>query len=44
MGILMKVDQLLIDYCIMLKVRNHKRNLVVAYYDYQKAYDKVHHY
>lgn len=37
------VDQLLIDNCIMDEVRNHKRNLAVAYYDYQKAYDRVHH-
>jgi hypothetical protein len=37
------VDQLLIDNCIMEEVRTYKRNLVVAYYDYQKAYDKVHH-
>ena len=27
----------------MSEVRNHKRNLVVAYYDYQKVYDKAHH-
>ena len=37
------VVQLLIDNCIMDEVRSHKRNLAVAYYDYQKAYDKVHH-
>ena len=37
------VDQVLIDNCIMPEVRNHKRNLAIAYYDYQKAYDKVHH-
>jgi len=37
------VDQLLIDNCILEEVREHKRNLAVAYYDYQKAYDKVHH-
>ena len=37
------VDQLLIDNCIMEEVRTHKRNLAVAYYDYRKAYDMVHH-
>ena len=37
------VDQLLIDNCIMEEVRTHKRNLAVAYYDYCKAYDMVHH-
>ena len=42
-GVLGTVDQLLIDNCIMDEVRNNKRNLAVAYYDYQKAYDKVHH-
>ena len=42
-GVLGTVDQLLIDNCIMSEVRSHKRNLAVAYYDYQKAYDKVHH-
>ena len=42
-GVLGTVDQLLIDNCLMSEVRNHKRNLVVAHYNYQKAYDKVHH-
>ena len=37
------VDQLLTDNCIMEEVRTHKRNLAVAYYDYRKAYDMVHH-
>jgi hypothetical protein len=37
------VDQLLIDNCIMDEVRSYHRDLAVAYYDYQKAYDKVHH-
>ena len=36
-------DQLLIDNCIMEEVRTHKRNSAVAYYDYRKAYDMVHH-
>ena len=42
-GVLGTVDQLSIDNCIMEEVREHRRNLAVAYYDYQKAYDKVHH-
>ena len=37
------VDQLLIDNAIMIEVRDHHLNLAVAYYDYQKAYDMVHH-
>ena len=37
------VDQLIIDNCIMEEVRRHRRNLAVAYYDYKKAYDSVHH-
>ena len=37
------VDQLIIDRCIMEEVKQHHRNLVVAFYDYKKAYDKVHH-
>ena len=42
-GVLGTVDQLLIDKCIMDEVREHKRDLAVAFYDYRKAYDKVHH-
>ena len=42
-GTLGTVDQLLVDECIMQQVRQHKRNLAVAYYDYKKAYDMVHH-
>ena len=41
-GVLGTGDQLLIDKCIMDEVREHKRDLTVAFYDYQKAYDKVH--
>ena len=37
------VDQLLIDAAIMDEVRNQQRNLAVAFYDYQKAYDMVRH-
>ena len=42
-GALGTVDQLIIDNCIMDEVRQYYRNLAVAYYDYKKAYDKVHH-
>ena len=37
------VDQLLVDQTIMEEVKFKKRNLVVAYYDYQKAHDYVRH-
>ena len=37
------VDQLIIDRCIMEEVKQYHRNLAVAFYDYRKAYDKVHH-
>ena len=36
-------DQLIIDRCIMEEVKSDHRTLAVAYYDYKKAYDKVHH-
>ena len=42
-GVLGTVDQLLIDKCKTNEVREHHRNLAVAFYDYTKAYDKVHH-
>ena len=42
-GVLGTVDQLIIDRCIMEEVKSHHRNLAVAFYDYRKAYDKVHH-
>ena len=42
-GVLRTVDQIFIDNNIMKETREYKRNLAVAYYDYQKAYDKVHH-
>ena len=42
-NVLGTVDQLLIDNCMMEEVRIYKRNLAVAYYDYRKAYDMVHH-
>ena len=42
-GVLGTVDQLIVDNAIMDEVRNQKRHLVVAFYDYQKAYDMVRH-
>ena len=42
-GVLGTVDQLLVDNAIMDEVRNNKRDLAVAFYDYQKAYDMVRH-
>ena len=42
-SVLGTVDHLLVDNCIMDEVREHQRNMAVAFYDYQKAYDKVHH-
>ena len=42
-GVLGMVDQLIIDRCIMEEVNQHHHNLAVAFYDYKKAYDKVHH-
>ena len=37
--VLRNVDQLIIDNAIMDEVRSQQRNLAVAFYDYQKAYD-----
>ena len=37
------VDQLLIDKAVMDEVRNKKRNIAVAFFNYQRAYDKVRH-
>ena len=42
-GVLDTVDQLLIDKYIMDEVREHKSDLAVAFYDYEKAYNKVCH-
>ena len=36
------VDQLIIDRSLMEEVRAYYRNLAVAFYNYKKAYDKVH--
>ena len=42
-GVLGTVDQHIIDRCIMEEVKQYHRNLAVTFYDYKKAYDKVHH-
>ena len=42
-GVLGTVDQLVVDRCIIEEVKQYHRNLAVAFYDYKKAYDKVHH-
>ena len=42
-GVLGTVDQLIINRCIMEEVKQHHRNLAVAFYYYKKAYRKVHH-
>ena len=42
-GVLGTVDQLIIDRAIMDEVKGQQRNLAVAFYDYQKAYDMVRH-
>ena len=42
-GVLGTTDQLLVDNCILEEVKEHRRNLVVSYYDYKKAYDRVYH-
>ena len=41
-GVLGTVNQLVIDRCIMEVVKQYHRNLAVTFYDYKKAYDKVH--
>lgn len=38
-GKLGTVDQLLLDSSVINEVREHTRNLVEAFYDYQNAYD-----
>ena len=37
------VDQLIIDKSIKEEVKTYHQNLAVAFYDYKKAYYKVHH-
>ena len=42
-GVLGAVEQLVIDKSIMEEVKTYHRNLAAAFYDYKKAYGKVHH-
>ena len=42
-GVLGTVDQLIIDRSLMEEVKAYYQNLAVAFYDYKKACDKVHH-
>ena len=42
-GVLVTVDQLIIDNVIINEARNQQRNLAVAFNNYQKAYDKITH-
>ena len=42
-NVLGTVDQLIINNAIMDEAWERKRNLAVAFYDYQKAYDMVRH-
>ena len=42
-GVLGIVDQLIVDKSIMKEVKTYHCNLVATFYDYKKAYDKVHH-
>ena len=37
------VDQLIIDRSVKEEVKTYHPNLAVAFYDYKKTYDKVHH-
>ena len=37
------VDQLIIDRSIMEEVKQYHRNLAIAFDDYKKTHDKVHH-
>ena len=37
------VDQLIIDRSIMEEMVTYHQNLDITFYDYKKAYDKVHH-
>ena len=42
-GVLGIVDQLIVDQCIMEEVKQYHRNLAVAFYNYKKVHNKVHH-
>ena len=41
-GVLGTVDQLIIDGSIMEEVKTYHQNLAAVFYDYKKAYNKVH--
>ena len=43
LGILRTLDELRIDNTIINKVGKRKRNLAIAFYNYQKAYGMVRH-
>ena len=42
-GVLGTVDQLITVRSIMEEVKTYRQNLAVAFYDYKKAYDNIHH-
>jgi hypothetical protein len=42
-GILGTVDNLLVDRAVIEEAKEYERNLAVAYYDYEKAYDSTPH-
>ena len=42
-GVLGTVDQLITVRSIMEEVKTYRQNLAVAFYDYRKAYDNIHH-
>ena len=42
-GVLGTVDQLKIDRCTMKEVAQYYTNFAVAFYDYKKGHEKVHH-
>ena len=43
LGVLGTFDQLIVESSIKEKVKIYHRNLAVAFCDYKKTYDKVHH-
>ena len=42
-GVQGTMDLVIVDRCIVEEVKEYHRNLVVAFYEYKKAYDTVHH-
>ena len=42
-GVLCTVNHLVIDRSIMEEMKTYHRHLAVAFYDYEKAYDKIQH-